>query len=99
MFAAPETCKPHACPDNLVLVSHDHAAHVVATTIWTALRVLLFAAVVMLLLGRWRRTTPGLRRILRSVYLAGGLSVVLLSIGFIVTPVLGSGRGARRPSR
>ena len=91
MFAAPETCKPHACPDNLVLVSHDHAAHVVATTIWTAASVLLFAAAVMLLLGRWRETTPGLRRILRSVYLFGGLSIVLLAIGFVVTPFSGVG--------
>ena len=91
MFAARETCKPHACPDNLVLVSHDHAAHVVATTVWTAASVLLFAAVVMLLLGRWRETTPGLRRILRSVYLFGGLSIVLLAIGFVVTPFSGVG--------
>jgi PAS domain S-box-containing protein len=91
MFAARETCKPHACPDNLVLVSHDHAAHVVATTVWTAASVLLFAAVVMLLLGRWRETTPGLRRILRSVYLFGGLSIVLLAIGFVITPFSGVG--------
>jgi PAS domain S-box-containing protein len=91
MFAARETCKPHACPDNLVLVSHDHAAHVVATTVWTAASVLLFAAVVMLLLGRWRETTPGLRRILRSVYLFGGLSIVLLAVGFVVTPFSGVG--------
>jgi PAS domain S-box-containing protein len=91
MFAARETCKPHACPDNLVLVSHDHAAHVVATTVWTATSVLLFAAVVLLLLGRWRETTPGLRRILRSVYLFGGLSIVLLAIGFVVTPFSGVG--------
>ena len=91
MFATRETCKPHACPDNLVLVSHDHAAHVVATTIWTAASVLLFAAVVMLLLGRWRETTPGLRRILRSVYLFGGLSIVLLAIGFVITPFSGVG--------
>ena len=91
MFAARETCKPHACPDNLVLVSHDHAAHVVATTVWTAASVVLFAAVVMLLLGRWRETTPGLRRILRSVYLFGGLSIVLLAIGFVVTPFSGVG--------
>ena len=91
MFAAPETCKPHACPDNLVLVSHDHAAHVVATAVWTAASVLLFAAVVMLLLGRWRETTPGLRRILRSVYLFGGLSIVLLAIGFVITPFSGVG--------
>ena len=45
----------------------------------------------MLLLGRWRETTPGLRRILRSVYLFGGLSIVLLAIGFIITPFSGVG--------
>jgi hypothetical protein len=67
------------------------AAHVAATTIWTAASVVLFAAVVMLLLGRWRETTPGLRRILRSVYLFGGLSIVLLAIGFVITPFSGVG--------
>src|SRR5207244_4949523 len=32
-----------------------------------------------------------LRRILRPVYLAGGISVVLLAVGFIVTPFSGFG--------
>jgi signal transduction histidine kinase len=91
MFPARHTCKPNACPDDLVLVSHDRTAHIVTTAIWTTIAVLLFAAVVALLLGRWRRATPGLRRILRPVYLAGGLSVLLLSIGFIVTPFSGAG--------
>ncbi|MDX6437041.1 MAG: hypothetical protein QOK34_1875, partial [Gaiellaceae bacterium] len=91
MFPARHTCKPNACPDDLVLVSHDRTAHIVTTTIWTTIVVLLFAAVVALLVGRWRRATPGLRRILQPVYLAGGLSVLLLSIGFIVTPFSGAG--------
>ena len=91
MFPEEETCKPNACPDNLVFVSHDHAAHVVATSVWTAASVVLFAAVGRLLLGRWRRATPALRRQLRPVYLAGGLSVVLLAVGFVVTPFSGVG--------
>jgi len=91
MFPLKHTCKPHACPDNLVFVSHNHAAHVAETALWTATTVLLFVAAVGLLVGRWRRATPTLRRILRSVYLAGGLSVVLLAIGFIVTPFSGFG--------
>jgi signal transduction histidine kinase len=53
--------------------------------------VALFVAAFALLVGRWRRATPALRRILRPVYLAGGLSVVLLAIGFIVTPFSGFG--------
>jgi signal transduction histidine kinase len=89
MFAARHTCKPHACPDNLVLVSYDHTAHVVVTVLWTTVSVLLFAATFWFLVGRWRKATPTLRRILRSVYLAGGLSVILLAIGFIVTPFSG----------
>jgi PAS domain S-box-containing protein len=89
MFAEEQTCKPHACPDNLVLVSHDHTAHNVITTLSTIAAVVIFAGAFWLLVGRWRRATPAMRRQLRPVYLAGGLSVVLLAIGFIVTPFSG----------
>ena len=91
MFPERHTCKPHACPDNLVLVSHDHAAHVAETAVWTTVAVVLFASAFLLLIGRWRRATPALRRQLRPVYLAGGLSVLLLAVGFIVTPFSGVG--------
>jgi signal transduction histidine kinase len=91
MFPQQQTCKPHACPDNLVLVSHDHAAHVAATTLSTIAALILFAGAFWLLLGRWRRATPAMRRQLRPVYLAGGLSVLLLAIGFLVTPFSGVG--------
>jgi PAS domain S-box-containing protein len=91
MFPERHTCKPHACPDNLVLVSHDHAAHVAATAVWTTAAVALFTAAFWLIVGRWRRATPALRRQLRPVYLAGGLSVLLLAIGFVVTPFSGVG--------
>jgi PAS domain S-box-containing protein len=86
-----EACQPNACPDNLVEVTRDHGANIVVTALWTAVTVLLFAAAVTLLFGRWRRATPGLRRILRSVYFAGALSLLLLSVGFIVTPFSGIG--------
>jgi signal transduction histidine kinase len=91
MFPEEHTCKPHACPDNLVFVSHNHAAHVAETALWTTVAVLLFAGTFWLLAGRWRRATPAMRRQLRSVYLAGGLSVLLLAVGFIVTPFSGVG--------
>jgi signal transduction histidine kinase len=91
MFPKRQTCKPHACPDNLVFISHDQSAHAAQTAFWTAASVLLFVAAFALLVGRWRRATPTLRRMLRLVYLAGGLSVVLLSIGFIAAPFSGFG--------
>ncbi len=91
MFPKRHTCKPHACPDNLVFVSHNHAAHVAETAVWTTVAVLLFAGAFALLIGRWSRATPAMRRQLRPVYLAGGLSVLLLAIGFIVTPFSGVG--------
>lgn len=91
MFPERETCKPHACPDNLVLVSHDHAANVTQTAIFTTIVVVLVGAAFALLVERWRRATPAFRRILRPVYLAGGLSVLLLAIGFLVTPFTGVG--------
>jgi signal transduction histidine kinase len=89
MFPVRHTCKPHACPDNLVFVSYDHTAHVIETALSTTGAVALFAGAVWLLIGRWRRATPAMRRQLRPVYLAGGLSVFLLAIGFIVTPFSG----------
>jgi hypothetical protein len=91
MFPQQQTCKPHACPDNLVFVSHNHASHIVTTALSTIAAVVLFGGAFWLLLGRWRRATPALRRQLRPVYLAGGLSVLLLAIGFIVTPFSGVG--------
>jgi PAS domain S-box-containing protein len=91
MFPERHTCKPHACPGNLVLVSRDDAANVAQTAVFTTIVLLLFAAVFALLVGRWRRATPTSRRILRAVYLAGGLSVLLLAIGFVVTPFSGIG--------
>jgi PAS domain S-box-containing protein len=91
MFPERHTCKPHACPDNLVFISHDHAAHVAETALWTTVAVALFASAFALLIGRWRRATPAMRRQLRPVYLAGGLSVLLLAIGFVVTPFTGVG--------
>jgi PAS domain S-box-containing protein len=91
MFPKQHTCKPHVCPDNLVLVSHNHPAHVAVTALWTTVAVVIFASAFSLLIGRWRRATPAMRRQLRPVYLAGGLSVLLLTIGFIVTPFSGVG--------
>jgi signal transduction histidine kinase len=86
-----DPCKPNDCPDNLLETSRDNAANVATTIIWTSVAVLLFAAAFMLLVGRWRRATPALRRILRPVYIAGAVTLVLLSIGFIVTPFSGTG--------
>ena len=91
MFPARHTCHPHACPDSLVLVSRDHGANVAHTAFFTTLVVILFAGAFALLVRRWRAATPALRRILRPVYLAGGLSVLLLAIGFVVTPFSGLG--------
>jgi PAS domain S-box-containing protein len=91
MFPQRHTCKPHACPDNLVLVSYDHAAHVAVTAVWTTAAVVVFASAFSLIVGRWRRATPAMRRQLRPVYLAGGLSVLLLAVGFVVTPFSGIG--------
>ena len=91
MFPERHTCKPHACPSNLALVSYNHPVHVAETAVWTSVAVLLFAAAFWLLIGRWRRATPALRRQLRPVYIAGGISVLLLAIGFIVTPFSGVG--------
>jgi signal transduction histidine kinase len=91
MFPPEHTCKPHACPDNLLEVSRDHAANVAQTAVFTTIVVVLFAGAFVLLSGRWRRATPAMRRMLRNVYLAGGLSIILLGVGFLVSPFSGIG--------
>jgi hypothetical protein len=44
MFPVQHTCEPHACPDNLLFVSHDHAAHTAQTALWTTASVVLCVA-------------------------------------------------------
>jgi signal transduction histidine kinase len=91
MFPGDEPCKPEACPDGLLVVTRDHTAHVVQTAVWSTLAVLIVAAVIMLIVGRWKRGTPALRRMLRPVYIAGGVSLLILIVGFVVTPFSGIG--------
>ena len=45
-----------------------------------------FAFVVLALVRKWRRSTPAARRALRSVFVVGGLAVLLLGISFAVDP-------------
>lgn len=91
MFPGDETCKPKACPDDLLLVTRDNTAHVIETSLWTTAAVLVIAAAIWLITGRWKRATPAMRRMLRPVYIAGGISLLLLIVGFVVTPFSGVG--------
>ena len=45
---------------------------------FTVVGAVVFIPVVGLLVRRWRRATPALRRILRPVYLSGGVTVALV---------------------
>jgi PAS domain S-box-containing protein len=91
MFPGEEECKPEACPNDLLLVTRDHTAHVAQAAVWSTLAVLVVAGTIGLIAGRWRRATPALRRMLRPVYLAGVISLLLLTVGFVVTPFSSAG--------
>jgi signal transduction histidine kinase len=87
LFADPQSLDCGDCPENVLLV-HDSETLVDATV--TALNLVgaaLVAAVVVILIGRWRRATPFQRRFLVPVYSAS----VAVGILMIVTVLLQTG--------
>jgi PAS domain S-box-containing protein len=75
-----------SCPDNAFLISPNHGAYVgiqIATSVAAAL--LLLGALTLMII-RFRKASPALRRVLRAVYVAGGLCIALFVVGFATSP-------------
>jgi PAS domain S-box-containing protein len=72
------------CADSAIVVVDSPTTERVIGTIGTVVVVALCAFVVAVLVGRWRRATPALRRVLGPVYLAGGATLVLLLVSNVV---------------
>ena len=89
MFEPNPDCGTKTCPANAFLVSRSDTAHTVAASLAVATAVVVLLAVLALLFRRWRRATPALRRILRPVYVAGGLSLALFILAVATTPIGG----------
>jgi PAS domain S-box-containing protein len=70
------------CPENAFLIRHVDALAVAREALITGLSVGILAATVAILVRRWRRATPALRRTLAPVYLSAGAVFALLLVAF-----------------
>ena len=69
------------CPRQLLLIERDDTTADVALVTGTTLGLALVAAVIAVLIARWRRASPPERRVLGPVFLFGVLALVLFGAG------------------
>src|SRR5262249_49962538 len=77
-----DTCD--SCPPSAIAITDLHWVKVVVGLIGTVIIALVLAAVVAILIQRWRRASTAQRRLLRPVYGSCGLSILLLLTSLIV---------------
>jgi signal transduction histidine kinase len=80
LFASPHDLGCDDCPDNVLLVHHDHTVATIALGLQTLLYVALLAIVLVRLTLRWRRTNPLERLQLTPVYVCGLLAFLLVTV-------------------
>jgi PAS domain S-box-containing protein len=72
------------CPDNPYVITDNHSVADGLEVFFTVVGGVIFLAVVVLLIRRWRRASPAQRHILGPVYLSGGLATALVAALFVV---------------
>ena len=72
------------CPSNRFLIADNKQVYDVLQAAFALVGIVFFLGVVVLAVLRWRRATPAMRRVLKPVYLTGGVSVAAIGIGFAV---------------
>jgi signal transduction histidine kinase len=80
LFADPEALDCESCPENVLLVEPNESLVTTITSVLNIGGVALIGAVLVILLQRWRRASPGQRRLLVPVYSAGAAVIVLLIV-------------------
>jgi signal transduction histidine kinase len=83
LFADPADLDCDHCPENLLLIEPNETLVNTLGAILNLTGAALVAAVLVILVRRWRRATPGQRRFLVPVYSAG-VAVAILLIGRVV---------------
>jgi signal transduction histidine kinase len=83
LFADPADLDCGDCPDNLLLVNANETLVNLIGGALNLVAAVLIAAVLLILVRRWRRATPGQRRLLVPVYSAG-VTVTLVLIGVVL---------------
>jgi PAS domain S-box-containing protein len=70
------------CPPNRFLIADDRHVYDVLQAAFGLVGLVFFLGVCVLAVRRWRAATPAMRRVLRPVYLTGGVSVAAIGVGF-----------------
>src|SRR5581483_9546682 len=73
-------CK--TCPGNRFLVSDQPKVYDALQAVFGVVGLVVFLGVVVLAVRRWRAATPAMRRVLKPVYLTGGVAVAAIGVGF-----------------
>ncbi len=89
LFADPVQLDCEECPDNLLLVEGNETVFNSISAVLNLIGAALIGAVLLILVLRWRRATPGQRRFLVPVYSAG-VAVTIVMIGVVVVQASGS---------
>jgi signal transduction histidine kinase len=88
LFADPAELDCTSCPDNLLLVDANESLYNVLGGLLNLIGAVLIAAVLFILVRRWRRATQSQRRLLVPVYSAG-VAVLILLIGVVLVQTSG----------
>ena len=82
---------PHGCDidcgTSAIVVFDSPTTETIVDAVGTAFTAGLIVAVVAVLVSRWRRATPALRRTLAPVYVAGGATLVVLLVSNVLAQV------------
>jgi signal transduction histidine kinase len=81
------------CPRNLLFVQHADQLHSSLMTIQRVLALGIVLTIVVILVRRWRRASPPLRRSLGPVLVTGTVAAVLSGCGLVLTQVSDSSAG------
>ena len=73
-------CK--GCPANRFLIADNARVYDALQAVFGIVGIVFFLGVFVLAARRWRAATPAMRRVLKPVYLTGGVSVAAIGIGF-----------------
>jgi PAS domain S-box-containing protein len=78
-----------ASAHNLLLTEHSHRTVTVLDSISLGLGIALIAAVLLIVVRRWRAASPAFRRTLAPVYLTGGICVITIGVvAFVFTVIV-----------
>jgi signal transduction histidine kinase len=80
LFADSDELECESCPDNVLLLEPNESLVTTITSILNIGAAVLIAVVLGILVQRWRRATPGQRRLLVPVYSAGAAVILLLIV-------------------